>query len=37
MAELESEKEKVGGLVIIRAQGRKKVKKGADKGGKGRE
>ena len=37
MAELESEKEEVGGLVITRAQGRKKVEKGADKGGEGRE
>jgi len=37
MTELESEKEKVRGLVIIRAQGKKKVKKGADKGGKGKE
>jgi len=34
MAELESEKKKVGGLVITRAQKRKKVEKGADKRGK---
>ena len=31
MAELESEKEEVGGLVITRAQGRKEVEKKADK------
>jgi len=37
MAELESEKEEVGGLVMTRAQGRKKVEKGADKGGEGGE
>jgi len=37
MAELESEKEEVGGLVMTRAQRRKKVEKGADKGGEGGE
>jgi len=37
MAELESEKEEVGGLVMTRAQGRKEVEKGADKGGEGGE
>jgi len=37
MAELESEKEEVGGLVMTRGQGRKEVEKGADKGGEGRE
>ena len=37
MAELENEKKEVRELVIMRAQGRKEVKKGADKGGKGRE
>ena len=37
MAELESEKEEVGELVMTRAQGRKEVEKGADKGGEGGE
>jgi len=37
MTELESEKEEVGGLVMTRAQGRKEVEKGADKGGEGGE
>jgi len=37
MAELESEKEEVGGLVMTRAQGRKEVEKGADKEGEDRE
>jgi len=33
MAELESEKKKVGGLVMMRAQGKKKVEKRVDKRG----
>jgi len=37
MAELESEKEEVGGLVMTRAQGKKEVEKRADKGGEGGE
>ena len=37
MAELESEKEEVGGLVMTRAQERKEVEKEADKRGEGRE
>jgi len=34
MAELESEKEEVGGLVMIRVQGRKEVEKGQIREGK---
>jgi len=37
IAELESEKEEVGELVMMRAQGRKEVEKGADKRGEGEE
>ena len=37
MAELESEKEEVRGLVMTRAQERKEVEKETDKGGEGRE
>jgi len=37
MAELESEKEEVGELVMIRVQGRKEVEKEADKRGEGEE
>jgi len=37
IAELESKKEKVGELVMMRAQGKKEVEKGADKGGEGGE
>jgi len=37
IAELESEKEEVGGLVMTRAQERKEVEKGADKEGEGGE
>ena len=34
---MENEKEKVGGLVMIRVQERKEVEKGTDKRRKGRE
>jgi len=37
MAELESEKEEVGGLLMTRVQGRKEVEKGTDKRGEDRE
>jgi len=37
MAELESEKEEAGGLVMMRVQGRKEVEKEADKRGEGKE